>query len=108
MPHEIMGWKSSDGSMHETWSEAAAVEAVGLMMAILPVGLQHRDQIAEQMARSLFLNREKSMVAGIAGLMALMESEPKPKVKLAVDNTQHEPRRSWMKDVLSRAGAQSA
>lgn len=23
MPHEIMGWKSSDGSVHETWSDKA-------------------------------------------------------------------------------------
>lgn len=108
MPHEVMGWRATDGSMHDTWAAAAEVEAVGLMMAILPVGLECREQLARQMARALFIDRDRAMVTGIAGLMDLMQTEPAPKPRLAVDNSAKPAQpRSWMRELLSNAGTTS-
>ena len=104
MPHEIMGWKASDGTMHETWAEAAQVEAVGLMMAMLPVDLQDREGVAERMAHDLFVKRERSLLAGLDGLIALIKTEPRTTPKLVVDNTAAAPRRSWLAEMLTKAG----
>jgi len=104
MPHEIMGWKASDGTMHETWAEAAQVEAVGLMMAMLPVDLPDREGVAERMAHDLFVKQDRSILAGLDGLIALIKTEPRTKPQLAVDNTKAAPRRSWVAEMLTKAG----
>ena len=107
MPHEIMGWKASNGTMHETWAEAAQVEAVGLMMAMLPVNLSDRKGVAERMAHDLFVKRERSILAGLDGLIDLIKTEPRTKPQLAVDNTKATPRRSWVAEMLTKAGQTS-
>ena len=104
MPHETMSWKATDGSLHTSWEEAAAVEATMQIYTLLPSDLPSREHTAALMAHRMMIEKDPAFMTAFANLIAIMETQPAPpKPKLVIDNTKT-PRRSWMADLLARAG----
>lgn len=104
MPHEVMGWRATDGSLHGSWDEAAAVEATMQIFNMLPSNLPERDEVAAEMAHRMMIEKDAGFMTAFANLIKIMETQPHPKPKLVVDNGK---KQSWLGDLLAKAGTPS-
>lgn len=79
MVEKVLCHRSAIGTLHETWYEAAEAEATSYVKAMLPTwaeGKADRDEIARDVARMIFIDRDREATIAMGSLLRLFQQAP--------------------------------
>ena len=79
MVEKVLCHRATNGTLHETWYEAAEAEATAHVLAMLPTwpeGSVDRAAIAKDVAKSIFIDRDKETTIAMGSLLRLFQQAP--------------------------------
>ncbi len=79
MVEKVLCHRSATGSLHETWYQAAEAEATAYVKAMLPTwaeGKADREDIARDIAKAIFIDRDREATIAMGSLLRLFQQAP--------------------------------